>query len=55
MDNSTTLDTVSFSQTVVEGVLRDIRAGDANYVEQFFAARPDWQGDNEQEVSDDDQ
>jgi hypothetical protein len=31
------------SQSAIESVLSDIRSGDTSYVDDFFAARPDWQ------------
>ena len=33
----------TISQSAVEQVLTDIRTGNTEYVDQFFAARPDWQ------------
>jgi hypothetical protein len=31
------------SETAIQTVLRDIKAGNDEHVKQFFAARPDWQ------------
>ena len=36
---------MAVSNAALEAVLRDIRAGGADYVEQFFQARPEWSSD----------
>jgi hypothetical protein len=40
------------SQTAVESVVRDIQAGNTDYVDEFFASRPDWQDDGASQQTD---
>jgi len=39
---------VTVSQTALNSVLNDIRTGNTEYVDRFFAARPDWKDQDEQ-------
>jgi hypothetical protein len=43
---------VTFSQTAVQAVLRDIREGNDDFVQSFFAARPDWQDETTEQTDD---
>lgn len=33
---------ITVSQSAINSVLRDLESGNPDYVEQFFAVRPDW-------------
>lgn len=39
---------MTVSQTAVNSVISSIRSGNTSHVEDFFAARPDWQEETEE-------
>lgn len=39
------------SQAAIDAVINDIRTGNTGYVETFFACRPDWKDQNEQQTT----
>jgi hypothetical protein len=44
-----------FSQAAIDAVVRDIRSGNTEFRDQFFASRPEWQQDEQASTQTDDQ
>ncbi len=38
------------SQAAIDAVINDIRSGNTGYVEEFFACRPGWKDQDEQQT-----
>jgi hypothetical protein len=38
------------SKTATEAVIRDIQTGNTEYVDQFFASRPEWSEEDEETI-----